>query len=218
MVQHVIWRVYSLSYIPCFTLCSIIVIAYRSFNCLLLVLFIMLNIAWFLKYDFEHSGSVGDTPASCSGCLGFEFWLSWLSPSCVASAQLMIRRALSAVPDHLSVIDKVYMMFCWPFIVTYPYSKNQQDALFTFNLFQCLTSTCFEQAYCSSSGGTTLYIKQLVYVMRLCWLAVSRIGMELPILPTSSQYKRMTYTNCCIYRIIPPDKRLQWSSGKRAGL
>jgi hypothetical protein len=45
---------------------------------------------------------------------------------------------------------------------------NQQDALFTFNLFQQLTSTCFEQAYCSPSGGTILYIQQMVYVMRLC--------------------------------------------------
>jgi len=25
-----------------------------------------------------------------------------------------------------------------------------------------LTSTCYEQAYCSSSGDTTLYIQQLV--------------------------------------------------------
>jgi hypothetical protein len=50
----------------------------------------------------------------------------------------------------------------------YPYNKNQQDALFTFILFQQLTSTYFEQAYCSSSGGTTLYIQQLEYVMLLC--------------------------------------------------
>ena len=41
--------------------------------------------------------------------------------------------------------------------VTYPYSKSQQDAPFTSNLFQCLTSTCFEQASCSSAGGITLY-------------------------------------------------------------
>ena len=54
-----------------------------------------------------------------------------------------------------------------------PYNKNQQDALFTFKLFHSLTSTCFEQAYCSSSGSTTLYIQQLVYVMRLCSLVVS---------------------------------------------
>jgi len=39
----------------------------------------------------------------------------------------------------------------------YPYNKNQQYALFTFKLFQYLTSTCFEQAYCSSSEGTAHY-------------------------------------------------------------
>jgi len=27
------------------------------------------------------------------------------------------------------------LMFCWPCIVIYPYNMNQQDALFTFNLF-----------------------------------------------------------------------------------
>jgi hypothetical protein len=39
-------------------------------------------------------------------------------------------------------------------------------------------------------------------VMRLCWLAVGRIEMELP---TASQHKRMTYTNRCIYTAVPPD-------------
>ena len=28
------------------------------------------------------------------------------------------------------------LTFCWPCIVIYPYNKNQQDALFTFNLFR----------------------------------------------------------------------------------
>jgi len=79
--------------------------------------------------------------------------------------------------------------------VIYPYSKHQQDALFIFKLFQYLTSTCFEQAYCSSSGGTTQYIH------RLCWLAVGRIT----ILPTANHHKRMTYTTCCTYRVVPPD-------------
>jgi hypothetical protein len=27
----------------------------------------------------------------------------------------------------------------------------------------------------------------------------------LPILPAASRHKRMTYTNCYIYRIVPPD-------------
>jgi len=48
------------------------------------------------------------------------------------------------------------------------YRMNQQDALFTFKLFTKLASTCFEQAYCPSSGGKTLYVQQLVYVMPLC--------------------------------------------------
>ena len=54
-----------------------------------------------------------------------------------------------------------------------------------------LTSTCFKQAYCPPSVGTTVvYMQQLVYVIRLCWPAVGRIGMEL------------TYTDCCIYRVV----------------
>jgi hypothetical protein len=30
----------------------------------------------------------------------------------------------------------VYLMFCWPCVVIYPYNKNQLDALFISNLFQ----------------------------------------------------------------------------------
>jgi len=35
------------------------------------------------------------------------------------------------------------LMFCWPCIVMYPYNKNQQDALFTFNLFQIINPYMF---------------------------------------------------------------------------
>jgi len=28
---------------------------------------------------------------------------------------------------------------------------------------------------------------------------------SIPILPTASKHKRMTYTNCCIYTVVPPD-------------
>jgi len=60
--------------------------------------------------------------------------------------------------------------------VIYPNNKNQQEALFTFNLFKKLTSKCFEQAYCPSSGGTILYIQQLVYFMRYVdWLLAGHI-------------------------------------------
>jgi hypothetical protein len=61
------------------------------------------------------------------------------------------------------VITWKTLMFCWRCIVMYPYNMNQLDALFTFNTFQSSTSTCFEQACCSSSGGTALYTQQLVY-------------------------------------------------------
>jgi hypothetical protein len=63
---------------------------------------------------------------------------------------------------YTCVYIHIYMYIC---MYVYPCNKNQQDALFIFNLFQQLTSACFEQAYCSSSGGTTVYIQQLLYVM-----------------------------------------------------
>jgi len=62
----------------------------------------------------------------------------------------------------------LFLMFCGPCIVIYPYSKNQQDALFYFQFISVINLTCFEEAYCSSSGGTCLYIQKLVHVMRLC--------------------------------------------------
>jgi hypothetical protein len=64
---------------------------------------------------------------------------------------------------------------------------HPQEVLHKQHLVSCVhvmsvgCTLCFEQAYCLSSGSTVLYIQQLVYVMRLCWLAASRIGME-PIL------------------------------------
>jgi len=60
---------------------------------------------------------------------------------------------------------------------------NQQGALFTFNLFKKLASTCFKQAYCSSSGDTTLYIQQLVLsCVYVDWLlAGSEWNCQLPV-------------------------------------
>ena len=66
------------------------------------------------------------------------------------------------------VLSYIFYPYPLQLYFSYPYNKNQQDALFTFNLFQLLTFTCFEQAYCSSSGDTTLHIQLLVYAMRLC--------------------------------------------------
>jgi len=65
---------------------------------------------------------------------------------------------------------------------------------YTSSFFHKLTSACFEQAYWSSSGTITLYILQLFYVD---WLLAG--------LPTANQHKRMTHTNCCIYRQVAPD-------------
>ena len=55
---------------------------------------------------------------------------------------------------------------------THPYNRNQQDALYSINLFQQQASICFEQACCSSSGGSTLYKQQLVkscVMLTDCW-------------------------------------------------
>jgi hypothetical protein len=86
---------------------------------------------------------------------------------------------------------ETYLFFCWPCIVIYPYNRTNR-----MNHLLSIYFNNFEQAYCSSSRCTTLYIQQFVYVMRLC---------PIPILPTASQQKHMTGTNCCIYRIVPTD-------------
>jgi hypothetical protein len=57
------------------------------------------------------------------------------------------------------------------------YNIDQQDALFTF-IFTPITFTFTEQAGCSPSEGTILYTQQLQYVMRVPWLAASRIGVK----------------------------------------
>ena len=51
-----------------------------------------------------------------------------------------------------------------------------------------------------------LCIQQLVYVMRYVdWLVAGSGWNSIPILPTASKHKRMTYTNFCIYIVLPPD-------------
>ena len=52
-----------------------------------------------------------------------------------------------------------------------------------------------QHATSRSLKALTLNIQQLVYVVHLCW--------RTSILPTVSQ--RMTYTNCCLCRVVPPD-------------
>ena len=91
--------------------------------------------------------------------------------------------------------------------MTYLRNMNQRDALFNFNLFQQLTSTCFEQASCSSSAGTTAYVQQLVCVMlkivEVCNGYVSCVYADW--LLAASQHKHMTYTNRCTYTVVPAD-------------
>jgi len=44
-----------------------------------------------------------------------------------------------------------------------------------------------------------MYSKFVEHPVYVDWL------LAIPILPTVSQHKPMTYNNCCIYRVVPPD-------------
>ena len=52
-------------------------------------------------------------------------------------------------------------------IVIYSYNKSQRDALFL-KFILIKDFTCFGQIYYPSSGASTLYTRQLVFVMQLC--------------------------------------------------
>jgi len=47
---------------------------------------------------------------------------------------------LSEIPETKCLSNgeeyKINLVFCWPCVLIYRYNKNQQDAIFTFNLFQ----------------------------------------------------------------------------------
>jgi hypothetical protein len=60
------------------------------------------------------------------------------------------------------------------------YSKHQQDALFTVLLPQ-ITCTVLNRLTARHQQLTVLYVQQSVYVMCLCWLAASGIGVELKV-------------------------------------
>jgi hypothetical protein len=87
--------------------------------------------------------------------------------------------------------------------VIYPYNKNQQDALFNFNLFRKLTSTCFEKAYCSSPGGTILYIQQLVCVMLKIMELVKIVSFLL-------YFKQFHYFQHDIYQLLYIQSSMSW--------
>jgi len=61
--------------------------------------------------------------------------------------------------------------------MTHYYNKSQQDVQFL-NFSLVKNSTCFGETYCPSSGVLILYSQQLVFVILLCWLSASEIGMK----------------------------------------
>jgi hypothetical protein len=57
------------------------------------------------------------------------------------------------------------------------YNKIQQYTLFLRFIF-IKYSTCFGQTYCPSSGVSTLYTQQLVFVMLVLFMCASEVRME----------------------------------------
>jgi len=56
------------------------------------------------------------------------------------------------------------LTFRGPCIVIYYYNKSQRDALFL-KFILVKNSACFGQIYCPSSGVSTVYTQQLVFVI-----------------------------------------------------
>jgi hypothetical protein len=50
----------------------------------------------------------------------------------------------------------------------YSYNRSQKDAQLL-NFILVKMSTCFGQTYCPSSGASTLYTQQLVFVVLVMW-------------------------------------------------
>ena len=73
------------------------------------------------------------------------------------------------------------------------------------NLFLIKNSTCFGQIYCPSSGVSTLYTQQQVFVIHVM-LTASEVRMDLTSL-ADSQLTSMTntYKYCCVYSVETPD-------------
>ena len=129
--------------------------------------------------------------------------VSGLSPVISFSPlSLLFLLLLRSLPCHyysaLLHTDLVIFNVLLTCILIYPYDINKQDELFSINLFQFSDSTCFEQACCSSSGGSPLYKQQLVWLCVMltgCWQQPVNIAHD--------------YTSCCLYRADPPDDKQQ---------
>jgi len=76
------------------------------------------------------------------------------------------------------------IMFCWPCISIYSFLKKKKPTWCTIYLQYILsnTSTCFRRIYSPSSGGTTVWIQQLVLVVLFSWLSVVMTGPKWNIL------------------------------------
>jgi hypothetical protein len=73
--------------------------------------------------------------------------------------------------------------------------KNQQYALFYSQFILVINLYMFR-------AGLLLIIRRYFSVCVYVGWLLAGPGW---ILPTASRHKRMTYTNCCIYRVVPPD-------------
>ena len=70
-------------------------------------------------------------------CLYTKFW--WIEILILGSCYLYLGHLEDLALDETVILKQnlnKYLTFCWPCIVIHPYNKNQQDALFIFNLFQ----------------------------------------------------------------------------------
>jgi len=139
-----------------------------------------------------------------SSVMSIQTWHAWLwhkndvLENCVETCSTLYMYIYIYIHIYMYIYTYIYIythtylhIYIYTYIVTVGIkvnslsvfnNMNQQDALFIFNLLQKLASTCFEQAYCSSPEGKTLYVQQLVYVMRwYCQLPVNINAWRIPV-------------------------------------
>jgi len=51
---------------------------------------------------------------------------------------------------------------------------------------------------------TAICVRGISYIY-VDWLLAGSGLCSILILPTASQHKRLTYSSCCIYKVVPPD-------------
>jgi hypothetical protein len=71
---------------------------------------------------------------------------------------------------------------------------------------QCCTQKSFSRCTTRVFNRVTVFPCKPTLTTRTRIVNIARIGMECyPDLPTASLHKRMTYTKCFIYSVVPPD-------------